>query len=955
MGSENSSNRLPVGVYNQSTNSFNCTKVYNPSSVTTSSASRRSSADGRKKGSRRSVRHQPRFLFNLLHSAKEGRRLASCFESKGSEQIHNSENFQNGDSFPSSPVSETRRLVGINRLKRCVLPCSNLPSTQEVPQVCLSRQGISISGSSLRAEHCSKSFYQSSGTHYRPSSCKRRAHLSLLRRLAYRRKVKRYTDKFNAAINRYAESRRLHHKHQEISVSTNSDSTVFRHETRYNKCKSFPPRSEDPRAQTLPSVVSKGSHISLSQVVPETVRSNGSVNLASTVCKTLHETVSDSPTFQLECHTPQSGSSNNGLQGFAASCQMVVRPRQSVQRPSLGKDRSVSGSHNRCLRVCLGRAYENFYSTRSLVSLSKEPAHQPLGNASGMELTQSIQTQVDGTQSVDTDRQHNSQAVYQQVRRNQVSQSVQPDLGSIPVVHSTPNRSFSCSYSGSPELSRRSIISASSSPNRMVSESTDSRQSLPNMVCSGHRPVCVSSQSQTSQVLYIPPSSRSMVGGLSESELEESTRLCLSSSFYSTHGSSEGPGGSTCNDFNSSTVEQEGLVFSPVRSASRLSTQTSGGAESDFTESGSPSTSQPCRTSSSSMVSQRSTLLARGLSQETAATILAAKSDATVRQYANSWGHFVRWCEGQDIDPSSSTIQMILNYFSYCFQKGLAFNTVKARVSAISAYHKTFGGSRSGKLSLAAHPDVQAFFKGAMRKYPPIRDRVPAWDLPTVLQVLKYTPFEPLDSLSLRELTHKAVLLLAVTSAKRLGELHAIDISPQFSIITPEKVVLRTNANFLPKNPSSQNIQEAVEFTPFGDEAHNPEGTLRAICVCRVLSAYIDATRDIRQSDQLFVTYKKGDQGRPASKATIASWLKTIIHEAYSIVGKTLEKGVRAHSCRKQSVSWASLSSVSVADICRQACWKSSTTFARHYKLDLPQTVSERHADAVLRAASNDS
>ena len=130
-----------------------------------------------------------------------------------------------------------------------------------------------------------------------------------------------------------------------------------------------------------------------------------------------------------------------------------------------------------------------------------------------------------------------------------------------------------------------------------------------------------------------------------------------------------------------------------------------------------------------------------------------------------------------------------MNYFSACFGEGLAFNTVKTRVSAITYYHKVFDRSRSGLQSLSAHPDVPAFFQGVHRKFPPVIDCVPAWDLPTVLDALKCSPFEPLDQLDLKLLTFKTAFLMAIVSTQRLGEIHAFDITPQFSIITPQKVV----------------------------------------------------------------------------------------------------------------------------------------------------------------------
>lgn len=289
---------------------------------------------------------------------------------------------------------------------------------------------------------------------------------------------------------------------------------------------------------------------------------------------------------------------------------------------------------------------------------------------------------------------------------------------------------------------------------------------------------------------------------------------------------------------------------------------------------------------------------------------------------------------------------MILDYFQYCLESGLSYNTVRARMSAIAYYHHRF----NFRGSLGSRPEVKRFFKGALAKFPPVKDRIPSWDLPTVLKALMYSPFEPLQSIDLRHLTLKTAFLVAICSAKRIGEIQAFDITAPYCSVSENGAVLKTNANFLPKVSSVANIEASMEFAPFGQETRNPEGTLKALCVCRALSVYTEKTKNIRLSDQLFVTFKKGDQGRAVSRNTIASWVKSVIHQAYSLQDLQPPSGVTAHSTRAQSVSWAKLQATSIVDICKQACWKSSHTFMKHYRLDLPTSVSERHAEKVLRS-----
>ena len=80
------------------------------------------------------------------------------------------------------------------------------------------------------------------------------------------------------------------------------------------------------------------------------------------------------------------------------------------------------------------------------------------------------------------------------------------------------------------------------------------------------------------------------------------------------------------------------------------------------------------------------------------------------------------------------------------------------------------------------------------------------------------------------------------------------------------------------------------------------------------------------------------------------AWLKKAVELAYQARDLPLPMGVKAHSTRATSVSWAELNVSSVLDICRQASWSTPHTFMKHYKLDLSQSVSARHAVAVLQA-----
>ena len=56
----------------------------------------------------------------------------------------------------------------------------------------------------------------------------------------------------------------------------------------------------------------------------------------------------------------------------------------------------------------------------------------------------------------------------------------------------------------------------------------------------------------------------------------------------------------------------------------------------------------------------------------------------------------------------------------------------------------------------------------------------PQWDLPLVLEALVTEPFEPLELSSLKALSLKTALLLALTSARGVSELAALSVHPSW-------------------------------------------------------------------------------------------------------------------------------------------------------------------------------
>lgn len=90
-------------------------------------------------------------------------------------------------------------------------------------------------------------------------------------------------------------------------------------------------------------------------------------------------------------------------------------------------------------------------------------------------------------------------------------------------------------------------------------------------------------------------------------------------------------------------------------------------------------------------------------------------------------------------------------------------------MAAISTNHMPLDGAMDGR-----HLLVSWILRSARQLRSIWLSRVPFWDLALVLGALTEASFEPLESISKNMLTLKMVLLLALTSLKRVGDLQAL-------------------------------------------------------------------------------------------------------------------------------------------------------------------------------------
>ncbi len=143
--------------------------------------------------------------------------------------------------------------------------------------------------------------------------------------------------------------------------------------------------------------------------------------------------------------------------------------------------------------------------------------------------------------------------------------------------------------------------------------------------------------------------------------------------------------------------------------------------------------------------------ISSSLSTKVVETILQSRAPSG-KLYALKWRLFISWYGDKQLDPVTCPIGTGLESFLL-----LTHSILKVYVAALLAYHAPLGGHSVGK-----HPLVTYFLHSLLRMRPPVRSRVPPWDLAVVLEALCRHQFEPIEEISDRQLPVKTIFLLAI-------------------------------------------------------------------------------------------------------------------------------------------------------------------------------------------------
>ena len=231
------------------------------------------------------------------------------------------------------------------------------------------------------------------------------------------------------------------------------------------------------------------------------------------------------------------------------------------------------------------------------------------------------------------------------------------------------------------------------------------------------------------------------------------------------------------------------------------------------------------------------------------------------RVYINKW---LIVCSEGSHDPLRPTVRPVLLFLHSLFEKGLSYSALNTACSAVSSIDMNSSGDPDHTL-VGKHFLVCRYLKGVFNKLKPVPKYNNIWSVDTLLDYLSL--YWPLDKITLKELTLKLVMLIALTTGQRCQTLTFLDMS--------EKYMKRNEECF--NFALTDHLKQDRPGKVFGN-VRLYKYPVKELFVYETLNYYLKATENLRNSTRLLVSYIK--PYRAVTSSTIGRWIKTMLGQA---------------------------------------------------------------------------
>lgn len=889
----------------------------------------------------------PGVLQYLFHSSKKRWRNKANLKFKTSQCIPREGTFQNGDFTVNHSGNAAGGLGCVNRSEGCLSTHSSSCSTQKISKVLYSRSSLPVQGNAVWSCSRAKNFHKGNGCSGGLSEMSTNSYFHVPRRLVNSKPVQISVENTVVKDNQFAYRSRTPDKCRKISVHSFPNNNLSGSSLQSEGGSSLPIRKQifsNSGSNSRNDLQTQSS----SCAVSETTGSNGFLHRHSAISTITYAPYPVIPPMFLAPTFPWFTMFNTNFPRSFDSPSMVAGSSQFVQRGSSPVLSSHTGTVDGRFPLGVGGSSGTASDIRSVDRAIQTEAHQFSGDASSVECSEEFSRQSLEQESSSEMRQCNCCCVHKQARGHQVGESLHPVVGYDAMVCSEQNTNFRSPYSGEKELSGRQIVKRKdfNQTDRVESERDGSKSNFSSSGVSKHRLVCDSAQQKTTS--FLQPISRCECPGMrcTVHNLEKHVCLCLPTSNSSPKSIEESSGGGLHSVVDSTNSSSPVLVPSINRTNSRYTHKTTSLTRSVKSKQRPISSSSSTVSKSGGLEGVKSSKPKRGFSKAASKLLEQSKRESTKRLYRARLQIYKDWCTEWNINPLKASVEELADFFVFLLnEKKCKVSTIVGYRSAIASLHKGWSGSTVGTNS-----DLSKLMKGMYNTHPNYKALLPNWDLPSVLWRLCDPPFEPLNSCDLKFLTWKCVFLLALASASRVSELHALSIKEGNIRFEKHGIRLLPDLNFISKTQRLNNPWIPVFIPSFSNFA-TEERDLK-LCPYRALKSYIhrnESRRNAECKDALFITYQKG-LCKAASKNTVARWIVSLLKFIHNEQNLSLFY-VRAHDTRKLSTSWALFNGAPLKDIMKSAHWKTENTFTSYYMKDVPKEDTRFARCAILETA----
>lgn len=278
-----------------------------------------------------------------------------------------------------------------------------------------------------------------------------------------------------------------------------------------------------------------------------------------------------------------------------------------------------------------------------------------------------------------------------------------------------------------------------------------------------------------------------------------------------------------------------------------------------------------------------------------------AWEESTIKQYNSALALWWKFNIEENSDLFDVTVSKALKFLAKRYQEG--------------ANHGTLNSSRSALAAIAVEDIgnnelIKRFIKGSSKTRPSKPKYDSTWDVDPVLNKLQ--SWFPLEALTLKQLSQKLALLLALRTAHRLQTLVLIKIPNRtkcdkgLEIKIPDRI----------KSTGTSKMRQVLRLPFFSEK---PE-----FCIARTLLRYLEIIKNLRNGeDHLLISFQKPH--RRIKENSLGRWIRT------TLVSLGVDKKFTAHSTRHASTSKAFEKGVSIEEIKRVVGWSPSSRIFENF------------------------